>query len=314
MLKVGSADILFQHSFFFMNIKAIIKNAIDLHVHIGPEIIPRKFTLLDLVKYEREKIKRVAVKNHFFPTVFAENTLISDKKVYPNIIHSVALNLSNGGFNPEAIRTSFELVKAPIVVWFPTIHAQNFLDKTDYEIAPEWVEDQNFKSRRSVSIRGLSVFNAKRNLKPEVIEVLKIIKETGSILATGHISWQESKKLIETATKEFRMEKIIITHPIYQKIDMPLEVQKELANLGAFIEVSFSMYSIDKIPIEKLVKQIKFVGTKNCILSSDVGQTYSKSPSEALKKFINLLSEKGISKKEIEVMLVKNPNSLVFSL
>ncbi|MEK6839455.1 MAG: DUF6282 family protein, partial [Nanoarchaeota archaeon] len=289
----------------------IIKNAVDLHVHIGPEIIPRKFTLPDLVEYEKGKIKTIAVKNHFFPTVFSGNLISSEK---PSITHSVALNLSNGGFNSEIIKASCELANAPIIVWFPTIHAQNFLEKSDYEIAPEWFEDKNFKARKSNLIKGLNVFDESGNLKPEVINVLKVIKETDSILATGHISWKESKSLVEFATKKLKLKKIIITHPIYQKIDMPLEIQKELANLGAFIEVPFSMYSIDKIPIEKLIEHIKTVSSKNVILSSDVGQTFSKSPSEALEEFIDLLSEQGISEKEIDVMLVKNPNCLVSSL
>ncbi len=291
-----------------MNTKEIIKNAIDLHVHIGPEIIPRKFTLPNLIKYEKGKIKGVAVKNHFFPTVSAGDFPTAES---PFIIHSVALNLSNGGFNADVIKASSELAKAPIIVWFPTIHAQNFLEKTDYEIAPEWVGDKNFKARKSSLIKGLGVVDENENLKPEVIEVLKIIKETGSILATGHISWQESKKVVEFAARELEITKIIITHPIYQKIEMPLEVQKELANLGAFIEIPFSMYSIDKIPIEKLVQQIRYVGPNNVILSSDVGQTFSKSPSESLEEFINLLSEQGISEKEIIQMLCVNPGRLL---
>lgn len=294
-----------------MNKKEIVKNAIDLHVHIGPEIIPRKFTLPDLVKYEKGKIKVMAVKNHFFPTVFAGSYPNVSQKASPFIIHSVSLNLSNGGFNPEVVKVSCELAKAPIIVWFPTIHAQNFLEKTEYEIAQEWVGNQNFKARKSSSITSLSVFDEKENLKPEVIEVLKVIKETGSILATGHISWQESKILVEFATKKLKLTKIIITHPVYQKIDMPLKIQKELANLGTYIEVPFSMYSIDKIPIESLVAQIKVIGAEKCILSSDVGQVFSKSPSEALEEFVDLLYKQGVSEKELTQMLCLNPNILV---
>ena len=160
-----------------MNTKEIIKNAIDLHVHIGPEIIPRKFKLPNLIKYEKGKIKAIAVKNHFFPTVFADNLISSE---YPFIIHSVALNLSNGGFNPEVVRASCELAKAPVIVWFPTIHAKNFLEKSNYEIAPEWVGGQNFEARKANSIKGLYVLDDKGNLKPEVIEVLnQLIKKHG---------------------------------------------------------------------------------------------------------------------------------------
>ena len=52
-----------------MNYREILGQTIDLHVHIGPEIIPRKFTLPKLLDYEKGKLKGVGVKNHFFPTV-----------------------------------------------------------------------------------------------------------------------------------------------------------------------------------------------------------------------------------------------------
>lgn len=84
-----------------------------------------------------------------------------------------------------------------------------------------------------------------------------------------------------------------------------------MARMGAFIEQCFSMYSIDRIPIKKITAQIKAVGAEKCILSSDVGQTFSKNPSAALLEFILLLENEGITEKEIEQMLVKNPRHLV---
>ena len=137
------------------------------------------------------------------------------------------------------------------------------------------------------------------------------IKDVDAILATGHIPWEESRELINIAVQKFKIKKTIITHPIYQKINMPLEVQKELAKTGALIEHCFSMYSIDKIPIAKIAEQIKYVGAENCILSSDVGQSFSKSPSEALLEFISLLSQNNVTEKELVTMLVDNPNKII---
>ena len=113
------------------------------------------------------------------------------------------------------------------------------------------------------------------------------------------------------AAEKVGIEKIIITHPIYQKIDMPIKIQKELAKLGALVEHCYSMYSIDKIPMDRIACQMKDVGADNCILSSDVGQTFSKSPSEALTDFISLLEQEGITENEIKAILIKNPARLV---
>jgi predicted metal-dependent phosphotriesterase family hydrolase len=139
--------------------------------------------------------------------------------------------------------------------------------------------------------------------------VLEAVKECGAILATGHLAWQDSYELIKRANK-LALEKIIITHPIYQKIAMPVDIQKDLAALGAKIEHCYSMYSIDKVPVRSIASQIKSVGAGNCILSSDVGQSFSKSPSEALAEFIPLLYSAGITTEEAAVMLIDNPSSL----
>lgn len=295
-----------------MNYKEILKQSIDLHVHIGPEIIPRKFTLPELLKYEKGKIKGIGIKNHFFPTIATGGVACKDNK--PFIINSVVLSRYVGGFNPDIIRASAELSERPIIVWFPTLHSKKFLQSQKNEIPSEWIDlkiTKNLKPQLSKNIKALLLFNDKREMTKEVEDVLYAIKKYNAILATGHLSWEESRKLVKIAVKKFGIEKIIITHPIYQKIDMPIEIQKELVGLGALIEHCYSMYSMDKIPMGKIAKQIKEVGSKNCILSSDVGQVFSKSPSEALSDFIFLLEQEGVTEREIREMLIDNPAKLI---
>ena len=71
------------------------------------------------------------------------------------------------------------------------------------------------------------------------------------------------------------------------------------------------MHTIDKISIADIEAQIKQVGSENCILSSDVGQIFSKSPSEALTDFIELLEQEGLTEAEIKSMLIDNPGRLI---
>ena len=123
-----------------------VKNFIDLHVHIGPEVIPRKFTVNTVAKEEKGKIAGMALKSQFFPTT----PLIKSENKGEGIIlvGSVTLNNSVGGLNPDAIYASARISEAPIIVWFPTISAGQFLDNSKYEIPPEWV-GKGFKSRLS---------------------------------------------------------------------------------------------------------------------------------------------------------------------
>lgn len=290
-------------------LKYIIRQAIDLHYHIGPEIIPRKFDNVGkLVKNIKGKLSGIALKNHFYATTPFINEIKNKQKI--SLIGSIVLNNSVGGLNPEAIYAASIISKKPIIVWFPTISSKNFLDKTKFEIAKEWVKKNNFKARLSKNINGINILDKNGALVKKAIDVLKMIKKTNSILATGHISVKESKKLVEEAIN-IGVKKIIITHPIYQKINMTINDQIYLAKKGCFIELCYSMYSIDKIPILKIAYQIKKIGSKKIILSSDVGQTFSSSPNIALYNFSKLLIKNGVSLNSLRIMLVDNPKKIL---
>lgn len=289
----------------------LIRKAIDLHVHVGPEVIPRTYTADTLARAEKGKLRGAAMKNHFFPVTPQTREERGGFLALP----SVTLNRFVGGFNADAVRASAELAPGPVMVWFPTVHAENFLKNSEFELPPEWIDPVrkgSVRARRSGEVRGLSVFDGEGKLRKEVREVLEAIKEHGCILATGHIAWQETVALVRAARREFGIDRIIVTHPIYTRIAMPVEVQKELVREGAFMEACYSMYSIDTIPIADIAREIKEVGAEGYVISSDVGQTFSPSPSEALARFAELLSKEGVSDAELEKMLVDNPSELVF--
>ncbi len=289
------------------NIRDIIKQAIDIHVHIGPEIIPRKYTAQLFLDIEEEKLGGAVLKNHFYPTQpFINEIKIKSRAM---LFGGIVLNNYVGGLNDQAVYASSIISKQPIVVWFPTISAENFLNESKFEIPKEWINKKNFSAKKSNEIEPVRV-TTNGKLTPNAIKVLSMIEQYNAVLATGHIAWEESVILINKAL-EMGIKKIVVTHPIYQRIDMPLKIQKKLAKQGCFIEHSYSMYSIDKIPINKIASQIKAVGFQSVILSSDVGQPFSPSPSKALYQFALLLNQEGISEDELFTMLVANPKNLL---
>lgn len=288
-------------------LKDIVRQSIDIHLHIGPEIIPRRYTTDTLIAEEKEKLGGAVLKNHFYPTQPFISGVKDEKGLM--LFGSIVLNNSVGGINPEGIYASSLLSDRPIMVWFPTINAENFLRQSRFEIAPEWVRNSRFMGRKSKDVQPVTIIKNGKLTKDSML-VLKAIKKCNAILATGHISWKESRILVNRALKE-GIKQIVITHPIYQYINMPIAVQKELAKKGCFIEQSYSMYSIDKILISKIAKQIKDVGSKSIILSSDMGQAFSPSPSKALLDFAYLLEKEGITKIELFRMLVINPKKLL---
>src|SRR3989344_4762179 len=170
-----------------------VKSFIDLHVHIGPDILPRKFTVSKLIKEQKGKIRGIALKNHLYPTmplIKSENT---DELL---LIGSVTLNNYIGGLNSDAIYASAKISELPIIVWFPTINADNFLKQSKYEIPPEWV-GKGFKSRLSKEVKGIKIVNGDGRLTKDTVKVLEAIRENDCILATGHVSWQEAEILVK---------------------------------------------------------------------------------------------------------------------
>lgn len=286
-------------------LQEIIKRAYDLHVHIGPEVIPRKYDARSLAAAETGKLAGCVLKNHFFPTsaMFSADD-VSGLECYGSIV----LNNAVGGMNPEAVFAASLVARTPLVVWLPTINSAQFLRTNRYEVAPEWVTDKSLKLK---SAEETSVVAVTKNgkLLPQTKRVIEMTAQVNGVLATGHIAASES--MLVAAYARALDVTVIVTHPIYQHIDMSVESQKQLATLGCYLEQPYSMYSMDSISIERIADQIRAVGSDSVILSSDVGQTFSPSPSTALFMYAELLVKADIPLQWIETMLVTNPRKIL---
>jgi len=292
----------------------LVAQSYDLHFHIGPDILPRKYTVEELVKEEAGKIRGVALKSHSFPTIGLINSVKERDDL--TLIGSVTLNYFMGGFNSSAIYASAVMSREnPIFVWFPTVHAENHLlhNKSEYEIPPEWVKDPNFKPRLKWDLKAIKVTDWAGKLIRKAEYCLNMMQKMNCILATGHVSSAEMEKLAEAALS--RGIKTIITHPMQRDIAMPLETQVRLAKMGAYIEYCYIMY-LDRdfpqdYPLEEQVRCMKAIGSDHVILTSDGGQSRNPGSSEAMKAYIKLLEEKGLDKKDIKKMVVDNPKKII---
>lgn len=286
----------------------IVREAIDLHMHIGPEMLPRKHTPFTLFKSQMEKVGRICIKSHCYSTVSWAKMFneVFDTNFF---IGSITLNNFVGGINLDLLYADASISDEPFIMWLPTLHSENHLSRSEWEVKKEWVEDPSFKPRVSESISPVRIFE-NGSLTADMTQLLKFVGDIDCVLATGHISWRESEAVVKEAVS-MGIERIIVTHPIYQLIDMPVDVQKELAELGAYMEHSYVMHSIDKISYERIASQIREVGASSCILSTDVGQTISPDPNIALGDFSRGLMEQGLTLGEIRRMLVENTRRLV---
>ncbi|MFQ5875682.1 MAG: DUF6282 family protein, partial [Dehalococcoidia bacterium] len=298
-------------------IRELVREAYDLHLHVGPDILPRRYNVRNLIQEEEGKIAGVALKSHSFPTISAIADVKQQREDGLKLIGSITLNYFMGGFNPSAIYASTVMSREfPLIVWFPTVHAWNHLkhNYSEYEIPPEWVKDPLFRPRRKTELKAIRVSDDINNrLFEKCTKVLNMVRRLDCIIATGHLSWPEAEALTIEALDMGC--KVILTHPMQKDIDMPLEVQIRLARLGAMVEFCYIMY-LDRddpqdYPLDLMAKYINEIGARHCILSSDAGQRHNPGPSESLRAFAGLLCKEGIALEQLEIMMVRNPRYLI---
>ena len=118
---------------------------IDMHVHIGPEFLRRRYTSMTLAEEARREGIGVVMKNHFQPTtamaILARK--LADKVA---IVGSVTLNYGCGGIDDHGVRSALSGWKSDVtqtdpdrdrfVVWMPTFCAEAHLSVMDRRDIP----------------------------------------------------------------------------------------------------------------------------------------------------------------------------------
>lgn len=293
-----------------------MKGSFDLHLHAGPEVIPRKYDAIQAGEALRQEGMGGAVlKSHYFSTVpFVK---MAHERGYDNVWGSVTLNHYLGGLNPFALRASLgmqheghQLLK---MVWMPTVHAAAHLairkkDGERYDVPPEWTGGLITGTPvEQVPPICLTDSTVQANLK----EILQIIADNDLILATGHISKEEVFHLVPLA-RSMGVEKIILTHPAYETTELTIEDILSLTALGGvYAEESYALMPIDDLTPADVAAYIRGVGAKHTIMTTDLGQKARMSSGEGMALFASLMVAEGISPADIRTMMVDNPRKLL---
>jgi hypothetical protein len=294
---------------------------LDLHVHVGPELLSRRYTVDSLAEEARREFFGFAAKNHFQPTT-AWVTRIHDPHAPPRV-GSITLNKGVGGIHPEAVRAALSGFKRDplkdmrepgrFIVWMPTIHAEaHLVHNGRSDIITQWGCSPEYP-RVYPDGEGLTVLDPRSGkLSKETLLVLDLIAREDLILATGHLSCREVEQLVPEAV-DLGVKRIIVTHPFYQATNMPLETQVKLSRLdGVYIEMAYVNLEIDKIPLETYVALIKATRAHKVFLSTDLGQPGYEPVGTGWRRFLDLLREKGVSEGDLVRMAVDTPHHIVF--
>jgi len=300
------------------------RGILDMHVHVGPEFIRRRYSPATLAAEARDEGIGVVMKNHFQPTT-AWVSMIRETDDKVPLIGAVALNLSCGGIDSHGVRgalsgwktdtTASDPDASRFVVWMPTVCADAHLDlfqRRDMDLL--WGVDPKYTTVIETG-DGLRLTDPDGGMIAGLGRALAIIAEYDLVLASGHLDGEDTQLLVKTA-HETGVNRIVLTHPLWQATKLKPEVLDTLfRDYGAYSELSFinlAMNGIDDLSIEEFVEVIRAVGSEGVILSSDCGQTFTPSMADSWRIYFELLQKAGISENELVQMAVVNPNKVLF--
>lgn len=283
----------------------ILADAYDLHIHPSPDVVPRKAMDHELAEAAlRYGMKGFAIKSHYFDTS-GRAALI--RAVFPgcNAVGGIVLNHSVGGLNPVAVEM-LSRCQGPKIVWFPTIDAQNMWESI---IKNGTAVPFGAASRDPAKVVGIRIL-MEGGLADPVMDILRLIAENDMVLATGHLSNEETLVLLQEA-KRCGVRRMIASHCEFPATFAEVDLQKEYIRYGALIEHN-ALNTLNGIfPVERLVEHIRAVGADNVLLTSDYGQTTSPFPFDGFAEYLGMAMSAGISAEEIRRMVVTNPARLV---
>ena len=267
-----------------------LTGVIDMHVHAGPDSLPRAMNDLEAARRARDAgLRAIVLKNHF--TMTTDRAALAIEQVEGlEIFGGIALNRAVGGINPEAVRQSvaFDGGRGK-VVWLPTFDAEFYVKRAG---------------------TGATYVSVMKNGNPvaELVEVFQIVAENNLILAMGHSAPEEVLVLIPFAKKQ-GVRQILVTH-VFGQDATNLQMQ-QMADAGAMMELDWLAAYTNPELLKDYVEVIQSIGAEHFIISSDFGQAGNPDHATGMRQFIKALIEAGINQTQIQMMARNNPATLL---
>ena len=274
-------------------VERLCRGSIDMHAHNAPDPdVERRANALEMAYGMRETGQRgVVLKSFFYPTAPLTEMV---KMVVPEVdtFGSVTIGYSCGGFNAGMIAEQARM--GCKVVWMPAFDSYYFMKGIGMEGGYRLLDDDG-------------------KLLPEVVEVLKVIKEYDLVVCSGHIRFDEAYALFDKAN-QMGITKMVATHPLaFTPCRMTMEQVHTLADMGAYIEHVYGQCfpRLGGLDPQVYVDCVKEIGAERSIFSSDFAQNTDPMPSEGFRMGIGTMLQYGCTEEEMEWMVKKNPYKLL---
>ena len=271
----------------------LLAGAIDVHVHAGPDpYTERRMDARELAQAAQERrMGGLVLKSHEYgtqPLAWALEHEFPDLRLYGGI----ALDHGVGGLNPEALRIALKL--GTKVVWMPTFDAAHWRAHSP--------------GRFFAAAEPIRAIDEDGRLLDVCHELLDLIAEHDAVLASGHLSVEESLPLVRAARE--RKIRCVITHASFW---WPIDAQREIAALGGWLEqcAIATYHEGGESAFEQIAAQVSAVGPKHTILATDLGQAANPDPPEGFALWIDRFLQAGFHADDVGRMVRENPAELL---
>ena len=267
---------------------------VDTHFHIGPELLARRYDVIELARRAKSWNATLVMKNHTYPTTPLAS--LARRHEGANLLGGTVLNRFVGGLNPDAVVSAVsgnrsdvreQRDEPPFVVWMPTVHARSHLDTLGRAFDSRWggcpcCEDEGDDGTAETAV---TVFDRNLDPVPSLMPILEAVARAGARLATGHLGAAEIMRLVPMAL-EAGVPAVLLTHPHYPSVELSDgQLVKLTRDQRVFIEHCFAIHTIEQVPLERFVESIEATGTEQVILSTDFGQVHSDPFPECTLRF-----------------------------
>jgi hypothetical protein len=291
--------------------RELVGGAFDMHVHIAPDVVPRRIEDVALARrFEELDLAGFVLKSHYTST--AERAAVV-REVVPEVrtMGAITLNRSVGGMNALAVEIA--ALEGARVVWLPTVDAVNESagrsEPKPGDKVPVWAAVQYGLRQRGIAIDAVPVVDGGGRVLAETREVLGTVAAHGLVLGTGHLSRDEIFAVVDAALEE-GVELIVVTHPEFPSQNLDPEDQIALARKGALLERCFTTPHTGKVTWQRWLENIRAAGPENSVLATDLGQVDNPPVEDGLALLADRLLEAGFSEEDVRVMAVTNTQRL----
>ena len=287
--------------------RALVRGAVDYHVHVAPDFVSRRISDIDLANRCLETGQAgFGLKSHYSST--AERARVVAAAV-PGVVvlGTITLNRSVGGLNPLAVEVAAR--QGARVVWFPTVSAvneqQEVLRPGAHEKVPVWVAFELSLREAGLSCEPVPVLDDRGVLLPAALEVLDVIARNGLVLCTGHLGRDEIFRVVEAAADR-GIRDVVVTHPEFPSQSIDPGDQVELARMGAVMERAFTTPYTGKVSWDRVFEATRAVGPERTVWATDLGQNANPPVEDGLALMAEEFLGAGFTDEEIRTMAVSN--------